>query len=44
MHARQWATMPVVAGKRMVALLTLEKISEMIMVHAAIKTSGAASQ
>ncbi|MDP3244985.1 MAG: site-2 protease family protein [bacterium] len=41
MHARQCATMPVVAGGRMVGLLTLENISEMIMVNAAMKTDGA---
>ena len=44
MHARQCATMPVVAGGRMVGLLTLENISEMIMVNAAMKTTGTASQ
>ncbi|MHB1307652.1 MAG: site-2 protease family protein [Limisphaerales bacterium] len=36
MHARQCATVPVVAGGRMVGLLTLENISEMIMVKAAV--------
>jgi Zn-dependent protease/predicted transcriptional regulator len=41
MHARQCATMPVVAGGRMVGLLTLENISEMVMVNAAMKTNGA---
>lgn len=40
MHARQCATMPVVAGGRMVGLLTLENISEMIMVRAAMGTNG----
>jgi CBS domain-containing protein len=44
MHARQCATMPVLAGGRMVGLLTLENISEMIMVNAALKTNGAARQ
>lgn len=44
MRERQCATMPVVAGGRMVGLLTLENISEMIMVNAAMKTNGAASQ
>jgi len=42
MHARQCATMPVVADGRMVGLLTLENISEMIMVNAAIDHQGAA--
>jgi Zn-dependent protease len=36
MQARQCTTMPVVAGGRMVGLLTLENISEMIMVNAAM--------
>jgi len=36
MRARQCATMPVVAGGRMVGLLTLENVSEMIMVNAAM--------
>jgi Zn-dependent protease/predicted transcriptional regulator len=40
MHARQCATMPVVAGGRMVGLLTLENISEMIMVNAAMDHEG----
>jgi len=44
MHARQCATMPVVAGGRMVGLLTLENISEMILVNTAMKTNSAASQ
>lgn len=42
MHARQCATMPVVAGGRMVGLLTLENISEMIMINAAMDIPGAA--
>ncbi len=42
MRARQCATMPVVAGGRMVGLLTLENISEMIMVNAAMDHQGAA--
>jgi len=42
MRARQCATMPVMAGNRMVGLLTLENISEMIMVHAAMDHDGAA--
>jgi Zn-dependent protease len=42
MHARQCATMPVVASGRMVGLLTLENISEMIMVNAAMDHQGAA--
>jgi len=42
MHARQCATMPVVAGGRMVGLLTLENISEMIMVNTAMKNEHAA--
>ena len=36
--------MPVVAGGRMVGLLTHENISEMIMVNTAMKKIGAASQ
>lgn len=43
MHARQCATMPVVAGGRMVGLLTIENISEMMMVNAAKKKNAAAS-
>lgn len=42
MRERQCATMPVVAGGRIVGLLTLENISEMIMVHAAMDHQGAA--
>jgi hypothetical protein len=34
--------MPVVAGGRIVGLLTLENISEMIMVNAAMERQGAA--
>ena len=41
MRARQCATMPVVAGGRLVGLLTLENISEMIMVNAALENRGA---
>ena len=41
MRARQCATMPVVAGGRMVGLLTLENISEMIMVNTALDHQGA---
>jgi Zn-dependent protease len=37
MHARQCAAVPVVAGGRLVGLLTLENISEMIMVNAAME-------
>ena len=44
MQARQCATVPVVAGGRLVGLLTLENISEMIMVNAAMETNGVASQ
>lgn len=44
MQARQCTTMPVVAGGRMVGLLTLENISEMIMVNAAMKTNGLENQ
>jgi predicted transcriptional regulator len=44
MRARQCATMPVMASGRIVGLLTLENISEMIMVNAAMKTNGAARQ
>ena len=41
MRERQCATMPVVAGGRIVGLLTLENISEMIMVNAAMDHQGA---
>ena len=41
MRARQCATIPVVAGGRMVGLLTLEHVSEMIMVHTAMEHQGA---
>lgn len=37
MHARQFATMPVMGGGRMIGLLTLENITEMIMVNAALE-------
>lgn len=42
MRARQCATMPVMAGGRIVGLLTLEHVSEMIMVNTAIDRRGAA--
>lgn len=42
MRARQCATMPVVAGGRMVGLLTLENVTEMIMVNAAMEHQGTA--
>ena len=42
MRARQCATMPVVAAGRIVGLLTLEHVSEMIMVNAAMDHQGAA--
>jgi len=42
MRERQCATMPVVASGRMVGLLTLENISEMIMVNTAMEHQGAA--
>jgi predicted transcriptional regulator len=42
MRARQCSTMPVMAGERMVGLLTLENISEMMMVNAAMEHQGAA--
>jgi Zn-dependent protease len=42
MRARHCSTMPVAAGGRIVGLLTLENISEMIMVNAAIERQGAA--
>jgi CBS domain-containing protein len=41
MRKRQCATMPVVSGGRVVGLLTLEILSEMIMVHAAMEDQGA---
>ena len=37
MRARQCSTMPVVAGGRMVGLLTLEHVSELIMVNSALE-------
>lgn len=42
MHARQCATTPVVAGDLIVGLLTLENITEMIMVNAAMEHEGTA--
>jgi predicted transcriptional regulator len=42
MRARRCATMPVVAAGRIVGLLTLENISEMIMVNAAMDHQGVA--
>lgn len=42
MRERQCATMPVLADGRIVGLLTLENISEMIMVNAAMDHRGAA--
>ncbi len=42
MRARQSATMPVASGGRIVGLLTLENISEMIMVNAAMDRPDAA--
>jgi len=36
MRKRQYATVPVVAGGRVVGLLTLENVSEMMMVNAAM--------
>jgi|ERR1035437_1209223 Zn-dependent protease len=41
MRERQCATVPVVAGGRVVGLLTLEHISEIIMVNAAMEHQGA---
>jgi CBS domain-containing protein len=42
MRARHCTTMPVVTGGRIVGLLTLENISEMIMVNAAMDRQSAA--
>jgi Peptidase family M50 len=42
MRERQCATMPAVASGRMIGLLTLENISEMIMVNTAMDHQGAA--
>ena len=42
MRERHCATMPVMAGGRIVGLLTLEHISEMIMVNTAMDHQGAA--
>jgi len=36
MHARHCASLPVAAGGRIVGLLTLENVSEMVMIHAAL--------
>lgn len=44
MHARQSATVPVVAGGRIVGLLTLENISEIMMVNAAMDNKGGTSR
>ena len=44
MQARQCATMAVVAGGRIVGLLTLENIIEMIRVNEALKKSGVTGQ
>ena len=41
MRERQCATVPVVAGGRVVGLLTLENVSEMLVVNAAIERQGA---
>jgi Zn-dependent protease len=40
MHARQCSTVPVMQAGRIVGLLTLENISEMIMVNAALETGA----
>jgi predicted transcriptional regulator len=42
MHARQCATVPVVTDGRIVGLLTLENISEKIMINAALESDGVA--
>ena len=42
MHAQQYATMPVMSGGRIIGLLTLENISEIIMVNAAMDHQGTA--
>lgn len=44
MHARQCASVPVVAGGRITGLLTLENISEMIMINAALGNEAAADR
>jgi CBS domain containing-hemolysin-like protein len=41
MRERQCSTMPVMSAGRMIGLLTLENISEMLMVHAAMDRRGA---
>jgi predicted transcriptional regulator len=41
MREHQCATLPVVAGGRIVGLLTLENINEMILVNAAMEHQGA---
>ena len=43
MQSLQFTTMPVMAGGHMVGLLTLENVTEMIMVNTAIEHQGAAS-
>lgn len=40
MHARQCASIPVVSGGRMAGLLTLENVSEALMINAALATAA----
>ena len=42
MHAKQWATLAVTQAGRVVGLLTLENVSEMILINAAISHADAA--
>lgn len=43
MHEKQWATLPVTQAGRVVGLLTLENVSEMILINAAISHADAGS-
>jgi Zn-dependent protease/CBS domain-containing protein len=44
MHAKQCATLPVMQAGRVVGLLTLENVSEMIMINAALEHSAKSSR
>ncbi len=44
MHSLQCATLPVISGGRIVGLLTLENVSEKLMINAALETAGTAGR
>jgi predicted transcriptional regulator len=44
MHAKRCATVPVIQAGRVVGLLTLENVSEMIMINAALEHSAKSSR